>query len=284
MLLSTRGLPQGQYRVVQMLLEDAPLNDYVGQQQDEPGPVQSGGVVEEIIRRREPQLIQEVDWTSDPIFHETLKGYASVMAIPFAGDDLPMTWVILLEKPPERFTVLELETAVERVALVGALLGNQILAGQLARANERIDRDARHVGELQRALLPATLPQIAGLEIAVSYEPSGRAGGDLYDFYPLDDRDNEGEAGGNGATNRWCFIIGDASGHGLGAAVVMAIVQSVLHAHPAGIVGPADLLVYANRQLCRKRTSAASLRRSSVFMSRQHGGLLTPSRAIRRHC
>jgi sigma-B regulation protein RsbU (phosphoserine phosphatase) len=38
----------------------------------------------------------------------------------------------------------------------------------------------------------------------------------------------------------------------LAAAVVMAIVQSVLHAHPAGIAGPANLLVHANRQLCRK--------------------------------
>src|SRR5438270_10163 len=99
--------------------------------------------------RAEPQLIQEVDWSSDPFFHETLRGYASVMAIPFAGDRLPMTWVILLERPPERFTVLDLETAVERVALVGFLLENQILAEQLARANERIDRDARQVGELQ---------------------------------------------------------------------------------------------------------------------------------------
>ena len=203
MLLSTRGLPTGQYRVVQMRLEDRSLNDDPEQASDEPfisdGPVQAGGIVAAIIARAEPQLIQKVDWSSDPFFHKTLKGYTSVIAIPFAGDRLPMTWVILLEKPPEQFTVLELETAVERVALVGFLLANQILAEELAQANERIDRDARQVGELQRALLPATLPQIAGLEIAVSYEPSGRAGGDLYDFFPLDEPDND-DADGNSNT------------------------------------------------------------------------------------
>jgi phosphoserine phosphatase RsbU/P len=140
---------------------------------------------------------------------------------------------------------------VQRAALIGSLLENQSLAGQLKLASERIDQDARQVGELQRALLPAALPQIAGLEIAVSYEPSGRAGGDLYDFFPLDERHND-QPDASAAPTRWCVFIGDAAGHGLAAAVVMAIVQSVLHAHPAGISRPASLLAHANRQLCRK--------------------------------
>jgi sigma-B regulation protein RsbU (phosphoserine phosphatase) len=111
-----------------------------------------------------------------------------------------------------------------------------------------IDREARQVGELQRALLPASLPRIAGLEMAASYEPSGRAGGDLYDFFPLDERHNDQMDPGP-----WCVFIGDTAGHGLAAAVVIAIVQAVLHAHPARIARPASLLMHANRQLCRKR-------------------------------
>jgi sigma-B regulation protein RsbU (phosphoserine phosphatase) len=153
---------------------------------------------------------------------------------------LPLNWVLLLKKAPHRFTVSDLVDALERVALGGALMENQMLAADLARANEQIDREARQVGELQRALLPASVPQVAGLEIATSYEPTGRAGGDSYDVFQL----NPG---------RWCMLIGDASGHGLAAAVVMAIVQAVLHAHPAGAAGPAALLAHANRQLCDKQ-------------------------------
>jgi sigma-B regulation protein RsbU (phosphoserine phosphatase) len=251
-LLCTRGLPRGQYRVVQMQLEIGPLRDVFDELPDEQGPVQTGGIVGAILNRAEPQLIRQVDWASDPFFRETLGRYASVMALPFAGDHLPMTWAILLKQPPERFTVSNLEEAMQQVALIGSLLENQILAGQLALANERIESDARQVGELQRALLPATLPKIAGLEIAVSYEPSGRAGGDLYDFFPLDEcRNHQSDA--NAAPTRWCVFIGDATGHDLAAAVVMAIVQSVLHAHPSGIARPATLLAHANRQLCRKR-------------------------------
>src|SRR5580765_6168607 len=112
----------------------------------------------------------------------------------------------------------------------------------------QIDREAEQVGELQRALLPASLPRIAGLEIAASYEPTGRAGGDLYDFFPLDEQhDDPIDAG------LWCIFIGDTAGHGLRAAVVIAIVQAVLHAHPARIAKPASLLMHANRQLCRKK-------------------------------
>ena len=50
----------------------------------------------------------------------------------------------------------------------------------------------------------------------------------------------------------WCIFIGDACGHGIAAAVVIAMIQSILHARPAGVDGPAGLLSYVNRQLCRK--------------------------------
>jgi sigma-B regulation protein RsbU (phosphoserine phosphatase) len=187
LLLSTRGLGPGHYRVVRAQLEDEARSDFPGQAKEEPGPVRRGGILGAIIRRREPQLVQDVDWSRDPFFRETLARYTSVLAIPLAGERLPMTWAIALKKPPQQFTASELEEAVGRLALVGALLENQMLAGELARANEQIDRDARQVGELQRALLPVSLPRIAGLEIAASYEPLGRAGGDLYDFFSLDE-------------------------------------------------------------------------------------------------
>jgi phosphoserine phosphatase RsbU/P len=158
-LLSTRGLGPGQYRVVSTDLVDGSGN---GRLRDDPDLVRSGGVVAAILGRAEPQLIQSVDWSRDPSFRETLGGCASVMAIPLGGDRLPMNWALLLRKSPERFAASDLEEAVERAALLGALLENQSLAGELARANQRLDRDARQVGELQRALLPASQPRIAG--------------------------------------------------------------------------------------------------------------------------
>jgi sigma-B regulation protein RsbU (phosphoserine phosphatase) len=252
LLLSTRALSEGQYRVIQMQREGQGPGNSLPWAANESGPVQSGGIVAAIIARREPQLIQNVDWSSDPFFRDALSGYASVMAIPIPGEHLPMTWLILLRRLPNQFSVIDLEETLLRVVLGGSLLESQVLAEQLARANERIDHDARQVGQLQCALLPTEFPPNAGLEIAVSYKPSGRAGGDLYDFFALDEPEND-QANDNPIPLRWCALVGDAAGHGLAAAVVMAIVQSVLHAHPTGITGPAKLLEHANRQLCRKK-------------------------------
>jgi sigma-B regulation protein RsbU (phosphoserine phosphatase) len=128
-----------------------------------------------------------------------------------------------------------------------ALLKSQAQTAELARAHKEIDADARKVGELQRSLLPQPLPRIPGLEIAASYQPCGQAGGDLYDVFPLD--------GGLARPQRWCILIADASGHGLAAAMVTAMVQAILHAHPPEASGPAELLAHANRQLCRKGIS-----------------------------
>jgi sigma-B regulation protein RsbU (phosphoserine phosphatase) len=251
MLLSTRGLRQGEYRVVSTHLTQGSQKNLLDPALQKQGPVYTGGVFAAITARPEPQLIQEVDWSHDPFLHDTLKGYTSVIAVPIFADRLPMNWSFLLKRAPERFTVSDLEAAVERTALAGALLENQVLAADLVRANQQIDREARQVGELQRAFLPASLPEIAGLEIAASYQPSGRAGGDLYDFFALDEHHND-DADANGPPTRWCVFIGDTAGHGLASAIIMATVQAVLHAHPARIARPATLLRHANRQLCSK--------------------------------
>ncbi len=78
LLLSTRGLSPGHYRVVGAHLKDEPLGDLHSLAREEAGPVRRGGILGAIISRREPQLVQGVDWVRDPFFCETLKGYTSV--------------------------------------------------------------------------------------------------------------------------------------------------------------------------------------------------------------
>ena len=126
-----------------------------------------------------------------------------------------------------------------------ASLAKLTLASGLGTAHALLDKEAREVSELQRAMLPVSLPLNSGLEIAASYEPLARAGGDLYDFFPLDDRQPDIPA-------RWCVFIGDTAGHGLPAAIIMGVVHAVLHSHPARIARPATLLRHVNRQLCNK--------------------------------
>jgi len=245
MLISTLDVGDGEYRLIQMRKEGdyaaGDSNPFVVDQ----FPLYRGGVVSQIISTPGPHIVNDLDWSTDPHFADSFHGYRSVMAVPFNGNRLPMNWNLLMKQGSPNFTVPELQDAVLRTVMVGSLLESQTLSQELTLANERIDGDIRQVAALQRMLLPDPLPKISGLQIAVSYEPSGRAGGDLYDFFPLDDEE--------GRFGRWCVFIGDASGHGPAAAVVMAILQSILHTYPADTTSPADLLTYANRHLCRKK-------------------------------
>jgi serine phosphatase RsbU (regulator of sigma subunit) len=71
--------------------------------------------------------------------------------------------------------------------------------------------------ELQRAVLPDSLPEVAGWSTSVQYHPAGRtdAGGDFYDVVPLED-------------GRLAMFVGDVMGRGVQAASVMAQMRSAI--------------------------------------------------------
>lgn len=71
--------------------------------------------------------------------------------------------------------------------------------------------------EVQKASFPQQSPAIPGLTCASFYEPARTVGGDYYDFLPLRD-------------GAWGIAIGDVSGKGVGAALVMASLQASLRA------------------------------------------------------
>ena len=245
MMLATRGLPPGEFRVVEMHLSGESSSEL--DWNDESQPILRGGLLADIIGQRRPQLLQDVDWSDDPHFSQMLAEFGSIVAIPFRQSRLPMDWLILMNRRPAEFSEDDLEQSMLRSILIGSLLESQTLAEDLALANAKIDADIQQVADLQRSLLPDPMPDISGVELAASYLPSGSAGGDWYDLFSPEGPDDP--------DGRWCLFIADVSGHGLGAAVVMAMTQAILRAFPTPVCGPAELLEHANRSLCRMKIS-----------------------------
>ena len=99
---------------------------------------------------------------------------------------------------------------------------------------ERVEQELRVAQRIQHALLPKDPPELEGWDIAHDYRPAREVGGDFYDFLNLND-------------GRVVLIIGDVSGKGIPAAMVMANTQSVLRAvaQRAGIP-PSQALEEAN--------------------------------------
>lgn len=69
--------------------------------------------------------------------------------------------------------------------------------------------DLEHAAQIQKSMLPQRMPQVEGYDIVTYYQPTEVVGGDLYDFFEFEEDEVLG------------VCIGDASGHGLPAALLV---------------------------------------------------------------
>jgi phosphoserine phosphatase RsbU/P len=105
------------------------------------------------------------------------------------------------------------------------------------RAGAIASREREDARLIQRALLPAALPAIAGCEIAARWEPASDFGGDCYDALRL----------GGGRVG---VSIADVSGKGLPAAFLMSNLQASVRAFAAQQSSPRYVAASINRALC----------------------------------
>ena len=206
-------------------------------------PQLTGGLLGEIAYANAPVLIDDLParLRPDDPGHFYLEGFQSLVALPHydCGESINVTVLLLPhESSLDKAMIPMLHW---QSGLFGRGTQNLVLRNQLADALAKLDRELQVVGQIQRSLLPAKLPKIAGIDMAAHYVTSARAGGDYYDFFPLD----------GGA---WGVFIADVSGHGTPAAVIMAITHALAHARPGAHTPPGALLTYLNDQLARTYT------------------------------
>lgn len=237
--LSRRGLNGSAVRITRATLWPEVINPW-----EEPHrlPIVDSGMLPQLAIAGRPLKVDELELPPDDPFAPYADGMRSLAAAPIFDRGEPTYMVILLRREPSSFTLDELATLVLTTNLIGRATGNLVLATELERARETLDRELRAVGEVQRELLPRRMPEIPGVRLAAHYETSTRAGGDYYNAFPLGD-------------GRWGFIIADVSGHGAAAAVMMAVVHALLQAPLSGCknanFSPSAVLSYLNDELLR---------------------------------
>ncbi|MCG8618154.1 MAG: SpoIIE family protein phosphatase [Desulfobacterales bacterium] len=102
--------------------------------------------------------------------------------------------------------------------------------------NERINGELNVAKSIQLGLLPKIFPPFperSDLGIYASLEPAKEVGGDLYDFYFVDD-------------NKLCFTIGDVSGKGVPASLMMAITKTLIKTSSGKHENPSDIMIEVN--------------------------------------
>ncbi len=101
---------------------------------------------------------------------------------------------------------------------------------------ERIEQELQVARQIQQELLPDSVPKLEGWQIATYYGPAREGGGDFYDFVEL-------------SRGRLGLIVGDATGHGMPAALVMATTRGMLRAVVQSLESPGEVLARVNEAL-----------------------------------
>lgn len=187
----------------------------------------STAITDRVIGGRKSLLVR--DTSADEDFaqrHSILaQQIRSFLAVPLQTDEHVIGF-LYLDSPNwvREFTVndLNLVTVMANIAAIRIEHARLIEAEQKRIA---LDRELERAAEIQRRLLPAGAPDVAGLDMAGYNAPCRTVGGDYYDFLPYPD----GRVG---------LFIGDVSGKGMGAALLMSSLQArtrVLFQEPDGL-------------------------------------------------
>ncbi|HLX00170.1 MAG TPA: PP2C family protein-serine/threonine phosphatase [Candidatus Acidoferrales bacterium] len=159
----------------------------------------------------------------------------------FAGT--PSYWAFFNEMAP-------LMILVSVVLVAGTYLNEQVqgklreknlqLAQEVEKGSTALKQKEQELDralEIQRDLLPKSLPQLPGVDIDGAWQPARTVGGDYYDVIQLD-------------TTRLGFCIGDVSGKGITAALLMANLQASFRAFATPDATPASVCTKLNDFLC----------------------------------
>jgi sigma-B regulation protein RsbU (phosphoserine phosphatase) len=129
-------------------------------------------------------------------------------------------------------------------AQLAIAIENARLYEQIARQEQRLERDLALARELQFRLLPHSLPKMPHLDVEAKFLPARAIGGDLYDFVPY-------------SLSRLGIAIGDVSGKGAPAAIYAALVSGILRSHAPIEPGPAEMLSAVNLSLAERQDCSA---------------------------
>lgn len=132
-------------------------------------------------------------------------------------------------------------------------------------AKARMQEELNVGRDIQQSMLPRVFPAFPDrkeLELYAVLEPALEIGGDLYDFFLLDD-------------HRLCFVIGDVSGNGVPAAMFMAMTKIMVKTRASSDPSPASIVTHVNDALSAENDSCMFVTLYLGILNLRDGRLLT---------
>jgi serine phosphatase RsbU (regulator of sigma subunit) len=194
-------------------------------------------IIEEVVRQGRSVLTSDAQ--HDPRFMSStvmFQGIRSVLAVPLGVGD-GIFGMIYADSPfaTSRFT----EDHLKVLTTLGSVAAIRVENARLLEehlAQERFDRELQLAREIQQRFLPTAPPAVTGFELQGISFPSYQIGGDYYDFILCD--------GG-----RLVVALGDVSGKGTAAALLMSSLHAAVHAQVASCRPIAETIGAVNHYL-----------------------------------
>jgi sigma-B regulation protein RsbU (phosphoserine phosphatase) len=197
------------------------------------------GIVGQCVTENTSRMVRDV--SKDPSFTHSVDestGFhtRSILCSPMSTQNIPLGAIELINKKDGNglFSETDLMMLQTLTAAAALALRNARMAEVFVQ-QERVNREIELAIEMQRSLLPAARPvpfPVCGINLP-AYEVSG----DFYDFFELDD-------------GRIYFSLGDVSGKGMDAALLMSKTASLFRCVGKTLHDPGALMVTINRELC----------------------------------
>jgi serine phosphatase RsbU (regulator of sigma subunit)/CHASE2 domain-containing sensor protein len=155
---------------------------------------------------------------------------SSLMVPLIQGSNSAPFGVLKLQK--KNFTNLELQMMMVLSHFAFISMYNMRLM-QKVKSSERLQLEAELAARIQKALLAEKAPSVRGVSIAARCIPASEVGGDYFDFITS----HENTVG---------IAVGDVTGHGMGAALIMGLLRSVLRGQTTQGMAPGDVVSSIN--------------------------------------
>jgi len=201
-------------------------------------------IVNEVLRSR--MSILSADAMSDQRFDAGASvaqlHIRSVMCVPLIREDEILGLVYIdTSSRSAKFTTDDLDLLTGIAAQAALALQNARMHDSLLK-RQRIEREMQFAQDVQKSFLPERVPEVTGFEFSAWYGAALEVGGDFYDFIALPD----GQIG---------IVIGDVSGKGIPAALMMAKIMSDMRFFALSDPDPGKVLAKLNEHVATSRAA-----------------------------
>jgi hypothetical protein len=133
---------------------------------------------------------------------------------------------------------------VASLLIITVMLLRRFIMAQALR--EQWKMEIQQAQEVQQLLIPAELPEVAGITIESEYRPAREVGGDFFQILPLD------------TPGTVLIVVGDVTGKGMQAGMLVALIVGAIRGALMHSTDPAQILYEVNEQLCERQHAIAT--------------------------